>query len=206
MCNQACPGRITLYCGAVAVFLLAGSGLFAGQPQDQLKKTLDAVLDAVKDPALQGAENEQNRLDRVTALLAERFDFQELGMRTLGRTWNGLSAAERDEFVSLFRKLLENTYLTNIDQLTNDNVIFDKEIKLSDDKYTIVTRAITTDKKEIPVEYNVKSDAGNWLIYDVKIEGVSLVKNYRTQFSRTLQRKSFQELLTQLREKISELK
>ena len=186
--------------GIAVSFVIALSSTHASVPAEQLKQSIDEVLSIIKNPELKGDDRKKERRQQLADVLEKRFHFREMSKRALGRQWNKLGRAERDEFVDVFKKLLEATYLARIEQEADGKVVFGRERTLGNNKLVVETQVITVDK-EIPIHYNMMLNGNTWGIYDVKIEGVGLIKNYRTQFREILQKKSFQELLKQLKEK-----
>jgi phospholipid transport system substrate-binding protein len=131
---------------------------------------------------------------------AELFDFTELSKRSLGQNWDKLNPDQQKEFINLFRSLLEETYADKIMSYTDEKVVFNKEISLSG-KTVEVQTTIVTKTSEVPIHYRLIEKNGNWKVYDVVIEGVSLVSNYRTQFREILANKTPETLLETLRKK-----
>ena len=131
------------------------------------------------------------------------FDEVELSRRTLARNWNKLNTAQQQEFIQLFRQVLEKAYIDKILSYTDEKIVFDKESMLSENQSEVQTRVITS-SKEIPIFYRVILKDGVWKVYDVVIENVSLVQNYRTQFNDILAKNTPEQLLEILRKKVKE--
>jgi len=142
-------------------------------------------------------------MHRIMAEVDRRFDFVEMSMRALGRPWRGLNREQRVEFVRLFSELLKKTYIRRIESYSDEKVEFRKENR--DGKRAMVYSAIIRGDQEIPINYAMKLKKGTWRVYDVVIEGVSLVRNYRTEFSRVLRKEKYAGLVSRLRRKIDEL-
>ena len=194
---------LTLICRAAVVFILvfglAVPGL-AGEPTDHIKMTIDKVIAILADPDLQAPEmaTERRRLIRLAA--DERFDWREMSRRALARHWKKRTDEEKKEFVPLFADLLERTYMNRVENYSGENVIYDGE-KVKGN-YSLVSVKVSTSKDaEIPVQYRLQKKGDEWLIYDVSIEGVSLVNNYRTQFNSIILRSSYEGLVEKLKEK-----
>jgi len=177
----------------------------SGVPTEQVKETTEKILEVVKDPALKGDDKagERKRLIRVAA--DERFDWQEMARRSLGRHWRSLTDEEKEDFVALFSELIGHSYLAKIQGYTGEGVRYEDE--KVDDKYGVVETTIVTSKGvDIPVLYRLKNKGAEggalWLVYDVSIEGVSLVNNYRTQFKAILSKSSHDELVEKLKAKL----
>jgi phospholipid transport system substrate-binding protein len=193
-----------LYLGAsiLALFLFAFQ-VDAGTPLEAVQRNVNKVLEVLRDPALKAETAKETKKRKLRAIYEQMFDEIELARRTLARNWNALDLAQRQEFVQLFRQVLEKAYIDKILSYTNEKVAFDKETMLAENQAEVQTRIITS-SKEIPIFYRVIMKDGAWKVYDVVIEGVSLVQNYRTQFNDILAKSSAEELLQILRKKVKE--
>jgi len=170
----------TLLMTAMAMVLTTGATAWAGAPTEQLRGRVDRVLRVLEDPQ-------------------EIFDFRELSQRSLGPHWKARTPAERDEFVQLFADLLERSYIGKIELYSGgERIQYTGEILDGDQLATVRTKIITKQGTEIPVDYRMHRVEDRWMVYDVAIEGVSLVANYRAQFNKIIQRSSFKGLLAQL--------
>ena len=174
---------------------------FASIASSQLKGSIDKALSILNSPELKVDDKKEERLTRLKNILDERFNFREMSKRALGKEWNKLNKSDRSEFVDVFRELLETTYLDKIEQNASGKVLFTKERALGKNRLLIETMVVLSDR-ETPIHYNMMKSGDKWEIYDVKIEGVGLIKNYRTQFRDILQKKSYQELLKELKNKV----
>jgi len=132
--------------------------------------------------------------------VGEIFDFEEMAKRTLAQHWKNRSAAEQQEFVSLFADFLEKNYIKKIEMYKDEKISVAEE-KVDNRRALVKTSILTTNKTEIPIDYKMYSKAGTWRIYDISIEGVSMVNNYRSQFTSIINKKSYAELRSQLQEK-----
>ena len=181
------------------IFALVTPSL-AGEPTDHIRKTTDKMITILSDPVLKNNVEERRKMLRST--LNERFDWTEMAKRSLAEHWKSLTEEEKKEFVPLFTDLLENTYMNRIENYSGDKVNYDDE-KVKGD-YSLVKVTIFTDKQvEIPVAYKMKKKGPEWMIYDVSIEGVSLVNNYRQQFDSVILSSSYQGLVEKLKEKVA---
>jgi phospholipid transport system substrate-binding protein len=172
----------------------------AGEPTDHIKKTTDKMISILNDPALKNNVEERRKMLRDA--VNERFDWKEMARRSLANHWQSRSDEEKNEFVPLFTDLLESTYMNRIENYSGDKVSYDAERVKGN--YSLVKVTIFTDKQvEIPVIYKMKKKGQEWMIYDVSIEGVSLVKNYRQQFDSVILSSSYQGLVEKLKEKTS---
>jgi phospholipid transport system substrate-binding protein len=175
----------------------------AGEPLEKIKQTTDKILAIVTDPALKAPDTEAERKRLIRKAVDERFDWEEMSRRTLARYWSGRTAQEKKEFVDLFGKLLERTYMDKIEGYSGEKVIYEGD--KVDDGYGLVNVKIATQKgTEIPLTYRLWKKGDDWLVYDISIEGVSLINNYRTQFSSILLNSPFKSLLDQIRTKIEQ--
>ncbi len=174
----------------------------AGVPTDQLKQHVDEVIRALDDPSLKGKP--APRRAAVRKISEEIFDYQETARRALGQHWNARTPEEQREFVQLFADLLDRAYFSKIDRYQGEKVRYGAETINGDEamvKTMILTRA---GGSEVPVDYRMHQAGGRWLVYDVNIEGVSLVSNYRTQFNKIVQTESYASLVQKLRAKDAE--
>ena len=181
-----------------AVVLTSGGPAWAGAPTDQLRDRVDRVLRVLEDPALKQEARVVERRAAIRTMAQEIFDFRELSQRALARHWQARTPAERDEFVQLFADLLERSYIGKIEMYSGGDRIQYTSETAEGDQATVRTRIVTKAGTEIPVDYRLHRVGDRWLVYDVAIEGVSLVANYRAQFNRIIQRSSYKGLVEQL--------
>jgi len=187
----------------LVVALLGVHLVYAGEPTDRIKKTTDEIIQIVQDPALKAPDKEAERRKLIRKAVDEIFDWEEFAKRTLGRHWRKRSEAEKKEFIYLFGKLLERTYLDKVEGYSGEKVIYVGD--RTEGNYALVkVKVITKKGTEVHVLYRMKKKAGKWMVYDVSIEGVSLVNNYRTQFNNILVRSSFETLIQKLKAKVGE--
>jgi phospholipid transport system substrate-binding protein len=179
---------------------LGAAGAWAGPPTDIAKQVIERALDALKDPSSQG----EARRQKVKRIVDPYFDYQEMAKRSLGPAWGKLSAGQRQEFVALFSQLLEASYSDKIEKYAQRvKIDYTGEI-LSGDNAEVRTVIVKANDR-IPLNYRLLNEGGTWKVYDVVIEGVSLVNNYRSQFSRIIHESSYAELVKRLKTKVSEL-
>jgi phospholipid transport system substrate-binding protein len=188
----------------VLVVGLSSAPAAAGVPTDQLKGAVERVLRTLDDPALRGDARLGDRRVAVRKIANEIFDFSEIAKRSMARHWQPLSEAQRTEFVGLFADLLERSYISKIETYGGEKIQYTAE-RADGDFATVSTRIVTKNGTEVPVDYRMIKRADRWLVYDVSIEGVSLVSNYRTQFNKIIQTTSYNELVSKLRNKQDEL-
>ncbi len=188
---------------ALAVFLILSQPEHAGAPQDTVQANVNKVLDVLRDPALKAESAQQTKKEKLRIIYDRMFDDVELSRRTLARNWNKLSVPQRQEFVQLFRQVLEKAYVDKILSYTDEKIVYDKESMLSANQSEVPTRVVTS-SKSIPISYRVIMKDGVWKVYDVIIENVSLIQNYRTQFNNILVKDTPEQLLETLRKKVKE--
>jgi phospholipid transport system substrate-binding protein len=172
----------------------------AGEATDQVKQTVDAVLDVLNNKELKKPENRELRTKKIREIVNKRFDFEEMAKRSLALNWGKRTPEERKEFVTLFSDLLENTYVRKIERYENEKVVYLDE-RITGQYAVVRTKIIKPQEAEIPVEYRIFKETGKWEVYDIIVEGVSLVNNYRSQFSQIIRSSSYEELVKKLRNK-----
>jgi phospholipid transport system substrate-binding protein len=188
---------------AVLAILSAGEAA-AGPATDQLKGAVDRVIKVLEDPSLKGDDRVVERRTAVRKIANEIFDFNEIARRALARHWQPLTDKQRVEFVSLFSDLLERSYISKIELYGGEKIQYVGE-RVEADTATVATRIVTKNGTEVPIDYRLLKRGDRWMVYDVSIEGVSLVSNYRTQFNKIIQTGSFEDLIQKLRTKQGEL-
>jgi phospholipid transport system substrate-binding protein len=186
---------------AIGVFaVMATSPASAATPTETLKNYGNVVLKILDDPGLRAPERKHERRAAVRKVAEEVFDIAETAKRALGQHWQQRTSAEREEFTQLFADLLESTYIARIDEYGSEKIRYTGE-KIDGDVALVQTRVLTKKGTEAPVDARMIRRGDRWLIYDVMIEGVSLVNNYRTQFDRIIRSASFAELVKRLRDR-----
>jgi phospholipid transport system substrate-binding protein len=175
--------------------------LWAAGPTETIKQTTDKILSIVTDPALKPSSKTADREKLIRQAVDERFNWEEMARRSLATHWAKRTAEERKEFVPLFADLLERTYMKKVEDYSGEKVLYERETK-DGDYATVRIKIVTKKNKDIPVEYRLKKEGNDWLIYDVSIEGVSLVNNYRTQFNSIITQSSYENLIKKLKEKV----
>ena len=190
---------------AVAGLALAATPARAGAPLEQLRLQVDRVLKVLDDPELKKESKAKDRRLAVRKIANDIFDFSETAKRSLGRHWAARTPAEREEFVQLFSDLLERSYLSKIELYGGEKIQYLSDSVDDGDQGKVQTKIVTKQGSEIPIEYRMHKKGEKWLVYDVIIEGVSLVSNYRTQFNKIIQTSSFQELVKMMKSKQEEL-
>ncbi len=175
--------------------------VFGTSALDIVKTNANSVLDVLRDPKLKGESGKKVKQQKIEAAAEKLFDYVELSKRTLGLNWNKLNMDQRKEFVELFKTLLRDTYIDRITAYTNEKVSFTKEVSLTETT-TEVQSVVEKGNARIPINYRVIKKGNDYMVYDVVIEGVSLVSNYRTQFREILGNNPPQVLIDTLRKRV----
>lgn len=168
--------------------------VWAGQPTEQLRSYTDQVIKVLHNPALSLPE----RREAVKHLAEQVFDVSETARRALGQHWLQRTPAEREEFVKLFANLLEQTYIARIDEYGGEKLTYVSEM-IDGDRATVKARITTRNGTDVPVESRLLQKENHWLIYDILIENLSLISNYRSQFDRVIRTASYDELVNRLK-------
>jgi phospholipid transport system substrate-binding protein len=186
----------------VISLLLLAANAFAG-PTEEVKKVVDEVVRIVSDSNLK--KNDQKRRQELKKTISTVFDYSEMAKRSLGKHWNQRTTQEKKQFSELFASLLENSYASKIESYNNEKIIYLKE-NLDGDHAEVKSKVLTAKRDEFTLDYRLINLNGKWLVYDVVIEGVSLVSNYRTQFNKIINSDGYPELVKKLHTKTEELK
>lgn len=182
------------------IFLLSVPA-FAGAPTVAVDKTVKRVLDVLRDPKLKSPAAKEIKKEKLRVIYKDMFDEMEFSRRTLTRNWKKFTPDQRTEFVNLFEQVMERAYLDKILDYSNEKIIFYKEDTLTDNQVEVQSKIVTA-SKEIPIFYRMILKDGKWKVYDVVVENVSLVQNYRTQFNEILADGTPEQLLQTLRKKV----
>jgi phospholipid transport system substrate-binding protein len=201
--------RMVRQCGVAAVGLLLSFFCIllpapsrAGGPTEQMRTTLDKVLAIVRDSNSNSAAKKDDLQGRLAKVIYPRFDFTEMAKRSLGPHWGRRSAEEQREFVKVFTGLLGRTYADSIESYSTQSILYTREVE--DKDYAEVDTKIVADKRtDVSINYKLHSVNNEWKVYDLVIEDISLVNNYRSQFDRVIARSSFAELIRVMKEKQS---
>lgn len=186
------------------MFLLLPIPLYAGVPLDAVQASVNKVMDVLRDPKLKADSAREIKKDKLRVIYKEMFDETEFSKRTLARNWGKFNPAQQKEFIDLFEQVLEKTYMDRILAYSDEKIEFYKESVLSDNQVEVQTRVITS-SKEIPIFYRmIKKESSSWKVYDVVVENISLIQNYRTQFNTILNKNTPEQLLDILRKKVKE--
>lgn len=186
---------------AIAGIFLA-TNVHAGVTEE-VKKTVDEVVKIVSDKELK--KHDQKRRQMLKKTISVIFDYNEMAKRSMGKHWNQRSAAEKKQFADLFASLLENSYASKIESYNNEKIVYLKEL-IDGDYAELKSKVVTSKRDEFTLDYRLLNQNGKWVVYDVVIEGVSLVSNYRTQFNKIITSNGYPELVKKLQTKTDELK
>ncbi|HEX9749428.1 MAG TPA: ABC transporter substrate-binding protein [Methylomirabilota bacterium] len=190
------PHLILVVLVGLAVWAPAPAG--AGAPTDQLKASVEQIVKVLEDPVLRAGARARERRAAIRKEAEGVFDFTETAKRALGRHWQGLSDKDRQEFTALFTDLIERAYVSKIERYSGERIAYAGE-SVDSGLATVRTRFVTKQGTEIPVDYRMQQRGDRWLVYDVSVEGVSLINNYRTQFDKIIQTSSYAELVRKMK-------
>jgi len=184
---------------AVAGFLVGAPVVVeAGAPTDQLKSSVEQIVKVLEDPGLKAESRVKDRRAAIRKEAEVVFDFTETAKRALGRHWQGLSEKDRHEFTGLFTDLIERAYISKIERYSGERIAYAGEA-IDGGLATVRTRFVTKQGTEVPVDYRMQQRGDRWFVYDVSVEGVSLINNYRTQFDKIIQTSSYAELVRKMK-------
>jgi phospholipid transport system substrate-binding protein len=186
----------------ITVLKLLLLSALAAPPLETIQTQVNRVIEVLRDPGLKAKSARETKEKKVWAIIDGVFDYTELSKRTLAQHWRRFAPGQQEEFIRLFGKLLGTVYMDRIMAYKDEKVVFGKVTQLSD-KAAEVQSEVVMSSKSIPIHYRMILEDGEWKVYDVVIEGVSLVQNYRSQFREILTNKSPEDLLKILREKVS---
>jgi len=188
---------------SACLFVVSVSGFsFAtssATPTDELKPTLDGIMSVIIDPALVGIENKAVRRAKIMAIAENGFDFRMMSRMTLGSTWKKIDAGQREYFQQLFTKLLENAYIGKLEDYTGQVTKYEGERikgKKAEVRTLMMNNGVT-----LPVSYIMVNNDSGWQVYDIKIEGIRLLRNYKAQFKSIVRKEKFDGLVKVLEEK-----
>ena len=200
---------MNLYSKHLAIWTVLGSLLLmgvtsvvdAGEPQAKVRQTINSVLDVLSNQDLP----EQKRKAKIREVVLQRFSFEEMAKRSLGRHWRERTPEEQQEFLQLFTDLLEKSYIDKIERSGGKEDVKYTEETIENDNASVRTEIVQKGDQNIDVEYRLLQRNGDWQVYDVVIERVSLVNNYRTQFNKILLQGSYEELIKKMKLKSEQL-
>ena len=196
--NRLITGLILIFAILVVIPLQS----YAATPKETVETGVNKVLKTLSDPAFKAKKKDQ-QIAIIGEEIDDVFDFKELSRRTLGRSWKKMKPEQQKEFVGLFKELLQGVYADRLLAYSDQKVLFEKETMLKKGRAEVQSYLQTADGKKIPLFYRLTDKSGSWKVYDVIIEGVSMVKNYRTQFREIISKDSPEKLLEILRNKVA---
>jgi phospholipid transport system substrate-binding protein len=198
--------RNSLVTTAILVLFLAtpltGLPAATGVATEQIKTTVDKALLVLKDPGLKPTTKTQERRDQLKQILFTRFDFTEMAKRALGAQWRRRTATEQEEFTRLFTDVLERAYAETIESYTDERIVYVGE-RLDGDFADVNSKILTSKGDEFSINYKAHLVRGEWKVYDVVVENISMVNNFRSQFNRVISNSSYEELVRRLKDKQS---
>lgn len=175
------------------------------EPMNALKAPIEEGIAILRDPAYAAPERKAEQREKIWETIHPLFDFRVISMRALARYWRDFNDQQQQAFTEAFKELLKNNYLTKLQgNFQNEQIRFDGQRHLSERK-ALVQTTVLRENVETPIEYSMFEKDGQWFIYDINIEGVSLITNYRTQFGRILAKNSPEELIRRIEKKNKEL-
>jgi phospholipid transport system substrate-binding protein len=195
--------KIILTVALAIPLALAAANAVAESPTAQIKATVDQVITVLSDPRLRAVDRRAERQKLLRELIYTRFDFQEMAKRSLGAQWRRRTPNEQRQFVALFRDLLEKAYLGRIESYGNERFVYINE-KIDDPYAEVASTIVTNTNEEFSIRYRLLRAGEQWKIYDVIVEDISLVNNYRAQFNRILSQSPYEELIRRMKSKLSD--
>ncbi|HPD61704.1 MAG TPA: ABC transporter substrate-binding protein [Thermodesulfobacteriota bacterium] len=189
----------------VAIFCPYSLGaVVSASPTEKVRKATEEITSILDEYVKNHQKNREETISKIMAIADQHFDWAEMAKRSLSRFWKERTPDEQNNFTGLFRDLIKNAYIGRIEGYAGEKVVFEGE-KVEDTYSVVKTKIITPSKgTEIPVYYRLQNNGGNWMVYDVVIEGVSLVNNYRDQFNSILQSSSYEELVKRIKDKLAQ--
>jgi phospholipid transport system substrate-binding protein len=174
-------------------------GAWAGPPTDQLRDGVDRVIKILRDPALAGDKQVDQRRAAISKVAGDLFDFGEMAKRSMGQHWDARTPPQRVEFVRLFTDLIERSYLAKVDQHDAAAKMTYRSETVDGDHAVVQTTIPLPHGDTMPLGYRMHQAGGRWKVYDLSIDGISLVANYRSQFNRIIRTASYEDLVANLK-------
>jgi phospholipid transport system substrate-binding protein len=184
----------------LAIMMLLPLEALAAGAKETVETQINKMLARMQESSFKGLARDA-KIAEIEKIINEVFDFEELSRRTLGRDWQKFSPEQQKEFISLFEQILQNVYADRILAYTSEKIEFGKETQLKKGRVEVESHIITLDSKKIPLFYRLTDKSGQWRVYDVIIEGISMIKNYRGQFREILKTEKPEDLLKTMRGK-----
>jgi phospholipid transport system substrate-binding protein len=177
--------------------------VWAAGAKETVQTQVDQIVATIKSPGFKDQPKEA-QIMKIREIINKVFDYEELSKRTLGKNWQEFSDAQQKQFSDLFSELLENTYADRVLAYTDEKIEFGAETELKKGRVEVASTIITKDNKSVPLDYRMIATDAGWKVYDVVIEGISLVQNYRSQFREILATKTPDDLINTLKEKVQQ--
>jgi phospholipid transport system substrate-binding protein len=193
------PGGWTML--LLSALWLSTIGLaMAGEPTEVIRRTTDEVLRILEDPKLQGADKQAERQARLHKIAEQAFDWRAMAQRALAAHWRGLTPQQQQEFTALFRDLVERTYMNRLETATQEkqDIQYVGE-QVDGSRAAVKTNVVTKRNQQVPIEYRLQKGDGGWKIYDVLVENISLINNYRSQFNQIISSSSYDALVQKMK-------
>ena len=187
----------------ILLFFLELPSTQASEISEGVKKTLDSIIGIVSREDLKNNEKKAERRALIREIVSKKFSYYEMSRRALSKHWKERTAEEKKEFIDLFGKLLENSYANKIENYTGEKIIYVDEKKKGN--VALVKTILQKNNDEVPVNYKLVKLDNDWKIYDFIVEGVSMIKNYRTQFKKIIHKSSYEELVSKLKKKLEKI-
>jgi len=190
----------------IALFTLCSvHGAWAGSPTDQLREGVDRVVKILQDPELKGDKQIDQRRAAIALVAGEIFDFSEMAKRSLAQHWTKRTPAEQKEFVRTFTALIQRSYISKVDQQdTAGRMTYQRET-VETDQAVVRTTLSLNNGSELPLDYRMHNSSDHWQVYDLSIDGISMVANYRVQFNKIIRTSSYEALVARLKSNQAEL-
>ena len=203
--NKKRGNRIWLWGYALffGLLFINPSIIYALTPMETMKNNLDRVLQVLRDPELKGEAGKRVKIEKISRLSEKIFDFSEMSKRSLGLYWKKLNDQQKARFVKLYQSLLKKTYAEKIVSSKNEEIIYGRVLE-NTSAYVEVQTTVSTGKQDISINYRLMRKNTDWKVYDVVVEGVSLVLNYRQQFREILGKNSVEKLFDILEKKVEQ--
>ncbi len=195
-------GQIACLSALVILFAMAPMPADAGEPTEQVRGSVEQVLQILRDPGLKAPARSAERRTKIRHVVRDRFDFTEMARRSLATHWAERTPQEQRDFTALFSDLLERSYISKIEAYTDEKILYVGE-RVDGDSAEVRTKVEGKKNLNVPIDYRVLRRDGKWWVYDVVIEGVSLVGNYRTQFNKIIRSSSYAELVKRMQTKLA---
>ena len=192
--------QITAMILMVALLIVMPFQAYAASAKETVETSVNKVTKILSDPTFK-AKPKDAKITEIGNIIGEVFDYTELSKRTLGREWKKMKPEQQKEFIELFKELLQGVYADRLLAYTDEKIVFDKEIELKKGRAEVQSNIVLSDGTKVPIFYRLTNKSGQWKTYDLIIEGVSLVKNYRSQFKEIISKDSPEKLLEIMRNK-----